>query len=57
MTGGGKVDLPTLLDEGWVVVSPTTDPGCWVSFSVPADCGKPFDVLGVDWLEFPAGGL
>ena len=49
--------LDTADGSGCVVASPTADPGCWVGFSVPADCGKPFVVFGVDWLEFPAGGL
>ena len=39
------------------LVLPTADPGCWVGRSVPAACGKPFVVFGVDWLEFPAGGV
>lgn len=42
---------------GCIAVSPTVDPGCWVGFSVPAACGRPFVVFGVDWLEFPAGGF
>jgi len=38
-------------------VLPTVDPGCCVGFSVPAACGRLFDVFGVDSLEPPAGGF
>ena len=58
VTEGAAVAAPVdRAVEGCVVVSPTAEPGCWVGFSVPAACGRPFVVFGADWLEFPAGGL
>lgn len=59
LTEGAAVAAPVegAVAKGCVVVSPTADPGCWVGLSVPAACGRPFVVFGLDWLEFPAGGL
>jgi len=60
--GGEDVVVPALFDGavacGCVgAVLPTVDPGCCVGFSEPADCGRLFDVFGVDSLELPAGGF